>query len=150
MARVVEMFVLDVISAIEFGDGELRIDFADGAVDRYRVRDGQLEFFTRRSDNPAWYPLSPEEVLQHVVLRTPVATWLYVRLRLKVASEIRKQFEDLGGRAMVTDPVCGTEIEEIDVPECLRSECGGKIYYFCSLECKSEFEQNRKRFVEAA
>jgi len=51
---------------------------------------------------------------------------------------------------MVTDPVCGTEIEEIDVPECLRSECGGKVYYFCSLECKSEFEQNQKRFVEAA
>jgi YHS domain-containing protein len=71
-------------------------------------------------------------------------------LRLKAASEIRNQFEDLGGRAMVTDPVCGTEIEEIDVPECLRSECGGKVYYFCSLECKGEFEQNRKRFVEAA
>jgi YHS domain-containing protein len=51
---------------------------------------------------------------------------------------------------MVTDPVCGTEIEQIDVPECLRSECGGKVYNFCSLECKSEFEQNQKRFVEAA
>jgi len=51
---------------------------------------------------------------------------------------------------MVTDPVCGTEIEEINVPECLRSECGGKVCYFCSLECKSEFEQNQKRFVEAA
>jgi hypothetical protein len=36
------MFVLDAISAIEFDDGELRIDFADGDVDRYRIRDGQL------------------------------------------------------------------------------------------------------------
>jgi hypothetical protein len=107
--EALEMFVLDVISAIEFGDGELRIDFTDGDVDRYRIRDGQLEFFTRRSDNPAWYPLSPEEVLQHVILHTPLATWLHVRLRLRAASEIRIQFELLGGRAMVTDPVCGTE-----------------------------------------
>lgn len=51
---------------------------------------------------------------------------------------------------MVTDPVCGTEIEEIDVPESLQSEGNGKTYYFCSPECKSEFEQNRRRFVEAA
>lgn len=50
------MFVFDAISAIEFGDGELRIDFVDGAVDKYRVRDGQLEFFTRRSHNPAMVP----------------------------------------------------------------------------------------------
>ncbi len=144
------MFVLDAISAIEFGDSELRLHFRDGVVDRYHCRDGQLEFLSYRSQHPTWYPLSPEEILQHVILHTPVATWLHVRLRLKAASEIRNQFEDLGGRAMVTDPVCGTEIEEIDVPECLRSECGGKTYYFCSLECKSEFEQNRKRFVEAA
>jgi len=75
------MFVLDAISAIEFGDGELRIDFADGDVDRYRVRDGHLEFFSYRFQHPTWYPLSPEEILQHVVLHTPVATWLHVRLR---------------------------------------------------------------------
>jgi YHS domain-containing protein len=41
---------------------------------------------------------------------------------------------------MITDPVCGTEIEEIDVPESLRSKREGKIYYFCSHECRSEFE----------
>jgi YHS domain-containing protein len=144
------MFVFDAISAIGFGDGELRIDFADGDVERYRVRDGQLEFLSCRSQYPIWHPLSPEEVLQHVVLHTPVATWLVIRLRLKAASEIRNQFEQLGERAMVTDPVCGTEIEEIDVPESLQSEGNGKTYYFCSPECKSEFEQNRRRFVEAA
>lgn len=41
---------------------------------------------------------------------------------------------------MVTDHVCGTEIEEIDVPDSLRLKREGKIYYFCSHECKSEFE----------
>jgi hypothetical protein len=76
------MFLLDAISAIKFGDGELRIDFADGDVDSYRIRDRQLEFFTGRSPNPAWYPLSPEEIMQHLALHTPIATWLHVRLRL--------------------------------------------------------------------
>ena len=77
------MFVLDAVSAIEFGDGGLRIDFANGDVDRYRIRDGQLEFFSCRSQHLTWYPLSPEEVLQHVVLHTPVATWLNVQTETK-------------------------------------------------------------------
>lgn len=64
------MFALDAVSAIDFGDGELRIDFGNGDVDMYRIRDGQLEFFTGRSPSPAWYPLTPEEILQHVVLHT--------------------------------------------------------------------------------
>ena len=76
------MSVLDAISAIEFGDGELRVDFADGDADKYRIRGGRLEFFSCRSQHPTWYPLSPEEVLQHVVLPTPVATCFHVRLRL--------------------------------------------------------------------
>jgi YHS domain-containing protein len=41
---------------------------------------------------------------------------------------------------MVTDSVCGMEIEEIDVPESLRSKREDEIYFFCSHECKSEFE----------
>jgi hypothetical protein len=90
------MFALDAISAIEFGDGELRIDFADGDVDRYRVRDGQLEFFTGRSSNPAWYPLSPEEIVQHLVLHTPIATWLHVRLRLMALDVIRPSRREEG------------------------------------------------------
>ena len=146
------MFVLDAISAIEFGDGELRIDFADGDVDVYRVRDGQLEFFTRRSHNPAWYPLTPEEIMQHLVLHTPIATWLRVRLRLMAIDLIRpsQSLEEMRGVVMVTDAVCGMEIEEIDVPESLQSKCEGKIYYFCSHECKSEFDQNRRRSARAA
>ena len=67
------------------------------------------------------------------------------------AQEIHNQlFEDMRGEIMVTDPVCGMEIEEINVPENLQSEIAGKMYYFCSPECKLEFEQDRKRFVHAA
>lgn len=62
------MLVRDAISTIEFGDGELRIDFGDGVVDRYRVRDGQLKFLSYKSQHPTWCPLSPEEILQHVLL----------------------------------------------------------------------------------
>ena len=51
---------------------------------------------------------------------------------------------------MVNDPVCGMEIEEIDVPESLQAEVEGKMYYFCSPECRLEFEQNRRHFVHAA
>lgn len=93
------MLVVDAISSIEFGDGELRIDFADGDVDRYRVRDSQLEFFTRRSHNPAWYPLTPEEIMQHLVLHTPIATWLQVRLRLMAVDVIRssQSLEEMRG-----------------------------------------------------
>jgi YHS domain-containing protein len=106
--------------------------------------------FTCRSRKAAWYALSPEEILQHVVLHTPVASWLYVRLRLKVANEIARMFESTRGGSMVTDPVCGMEIEEIDVPESLQSDYEGKVYCFCSHECKSEFDQNRHRFAHAA
>jgi YHS domain-containing protein len=144
------MFALDPLSAIHFGDGDLRIDFGDGDVDTYRIQDGQLEFLTCRSPS-AWHPLTPEEILQHVVLHTPVAVWLHVRLRLKLAREIRNQlFEETRGGIMVTDPVCGMEIEEIDVPESLQAEFEGKMYYFCSPECRLEFEQNRRHFVHAA
>ena len=51
---------------------------------------------------------------------------------------------------MVTDPVCGMEIEQVDVTESLQSEYEGKVYYFCSHECKGEFDQNRQRFAHAA
>ena len=146
------MLVLEAISAIHFGEGQLRIDFSDGEVDLYRIKDGQLEFFTGRSPSPAWYALTPEEIMQHMVLHTPIAAWLRVRLRLIAAGAIRanQSFQDMTGAIMVADPVCGIEIEEIDVPESLRAECEGKVYYFCSFECKFEFEQNRRRFVHAA
>ena len=51
---------------------------------------------------------------------------------------------------MVQDPVCGMEIDEINVPENLQAEEQGKMFYFCSHECKLQFEQNRGGFVNVA
>jgi len=51
---------------------------------------------------------------------------------------------------MVQDPVCGMEIDEINVPENLQAEEQGKMFYFCSQECKLQFEQNRGGFVNVA
>lgn len=38
----------------------------------------------------------------------------------------------------VTDPVCGMKIEESDATA--TSEHGGHTYYFCSVDCKEEFD----------
>jgi len=51
---------------------------------------------------------------------------------------------------MYTDPICKTEIDSIEIPENLQSEYEGKKFYFCSPECKLEFEQNPKQFAQAA
>lgn len=38
------------------------------------------------------------------------------------------------------DPVCGMSVEESDAPEKLDYE--GTTYYFCSTDCRQEFEAN--------
>lgn len=42
--------------------------------------------------------------------------------------------------AKVKDPVCGMMIEEKDASG--TSEYHGKRYYFCSKDCKTEFDAN--------
>ena len=42
--------------------------------------------------------------------------------------------------APVKDPVCGMTIDEKDAVA--TSEHRGKRYYFCSQDCKQEFDQN--------
>jgi YHS domain-containing protein len=39
----------------------------------------------------------------------------------------------------VTDPVCGMRIEEEDAVA--RVEYEGDLYYFCSEDCREEFEE---------
>lgn len=48
---------------------------------------------------------------------------------------------------MVRDPVCGMDIDEINVPESLQAERDGRMYYFCSPECKLEFDKNPQPFI---
>ena len=46
--------------------------------------------------------------------------------------------------------MCGTEIDEIEVPEALQAEQEGRMYYFCSPECKIEFDRDSRRFIATA
>ena len=43
---------------------------------------------------------------------------------------------------MVTDPVCGMEIDESS-SDAIVAVVGGKKNYFCSSECRDEFLKNR-------
>lgn len=45
----------------------------------------------------------------------------------------------------VTDPVCGMKIDSEDAAG--KLEYDGKTYYFCSLYCKREFEEDPEAYV---
>ena len=49
---------------------------------------------------------------------------------------------------MATDPVCGMKIEERRTE--LQTQFGGKKYFFCSDECRKEFEADPNEYVETA
>lgn len=44
------------------------------------------------------------------------------------------------------DPVCGMEVDEKTAK--YKIEFNGKIYYFCSSMCQSEFKKNPKKYVK--
>ena len=48
---------------------------------------------------------------------------------------------------MARDPVCGMSVEEVSGTAHTQFE--GKKYYFCSDECKMEFEAEPDGYVEA-
>jgi YHS domain-containing protein len=50
------------------------------------------------------------------------------------------------GGIMTIDPVCGMRVEE-KKPE-LQSQYAGRKYFFCSEECKQEFEADPNGYVE--
>jgi len=45
------------------------------------------------------------------------------------------------------DPVCGMTVEEDQAAATL--EYGGTSYYFCSVDCKEEFEENPEDYAGA-
>jgi YHS domain-containing protein len=47
---------------------------------------------------------------------------------------------------MAKDPVCGMTMDEKKAK--LKSEYGGKTYYFCAPSCKSAFDKNPKKYVK--
>jgi YHS domain-containing protein len=44
-----------------------------------------------------------------------------------------------------TDPVCGMTVEEGDAPG--KSDYEGQTYYFCSQDCKEEFDANPEDYA---
>ena len=50
--------------------------------------------------------------------------------------------------ARVTDPVCGMVLESSEAAA--TSTLNGKTYYFCSAECKEEFDANPTEFEDIA
>ena len=49
---------------------------------------------------------------------------------------------------MTTDPVCGTTLDEQGSE--FRTMFAGKKYFFCSEECRKEFEDRPEEFLEIA
>ena len=48
--------------------------------------------------------------------------------------------------ATVTDPVCGMQVESTQAPA--QSQYEGQSYYFCSEECKRQFDADPKQYVD--
>jgi P-type Cu+ transporter len=47
---------------------------------------------------------------------------------------------------MGLDPVCGMEVNPASAAA--QSEYGGQAFYFCSEECKRQFDANPERFID--
>ena len=57
----------------------------DVPLNHYRVKNGRLQFRCIYENKlGAWQILTAEDVMMHLVLRTPVAQWLYARHGVKV------------------------------------------------------------------
>ena len=50
---------------------------------------------------------------------------------------------------MKTDPVCGMTVDEKKKSE-FQAQFEGRKYFFCSEECKKEFEDDPNGYVETA
>jgi YHS domain-containing protein len=49
------------------------------------------------------------------------------------------------GAVMVIDPICKMRVDERKAK--FKSEHQGKTYYFCSAQCKKEFDENPKKYA---
>jgi Cu+-exporting ATPase len=55
----------------------------------------------------------------------------------------------LGGGIMTTDPVCGMEVDDRKKSE-FQTQFAGKRYFFCSEDCRREFEADPSGYMETA
>lgn len=68
----------------------LAVECLDGSFAFYRIRGGSLERI--QGQERAWTEVPPEDILQHLVLHTPVAVWLESRVVLKPADWVKPYF----------------------------------------------------------
>ena len=47
---------------------------------------------------------------------------------------------------MAIDPVCGMEVDETTAKD--RSTFQGKTYYFCSTDCREEFDESPEDYID--
>jgi hypothetical protein len=68
----------------------LAVECLDGSFAFYRIRGGTLE--RTQELERGWTQVPAEDILQHLVLHTPVAAWLESRLVLKPAEWVKPYF----------------------------------------------------------
>lgn len=68
----------------------LAVECLDGSFAFYRVRQGKLERIEHQQKD--WTELSAQDILQHLVLHTPVAVWLENRVVLRPAEWVKSYF----------------------------------------------------------
>ena len=49
---------------------------------------------------------------------------------------------------MANDPICDMEVDEQTAE--VKSQYGGQTYYFCSEECKEQFEARPEQYARVA
>ena len=68
----------------------LAVECLNGSFAFYRIRGSTLERI--QDSERIWTELSAEDILQHLVLHTPVAVWLESRMVLKPAEWVKPYF----------------------------------------------------------
>ncbi len=53
-----------------------------------------------------------------------------------------------GGKLVAQDPVCKMHVDESTAKA--KSDYKDQTYYFCSLDCKEQFDNNPERYTRAA
>jgi YHS domain-containing protein len=61
--------------------------------------------------------------------------------------KLREQFLHRRGQ-MTTDPVCGMRIDEQESE--FQTMFAGRKYFFCSEDCRKEFENEPEEYLETA
>ena len=52
----------------------------------------------------------------------------------------------IGSGGPMTDPVCGMDVNEKSAAA--KSEYKGQTYYFCSMQCKQQFDKNPQTYAK--